>query len=158
MSSNGQQVTGYHHSDDNNDWIVYPMRNTTFNYLEEKIQVMNGDIIRLMHKKTNKFLISHDVASPLTKSLQEVAGFEINDEKDERYENSLWKVSLVKGRPEILTKASQFQLFHLRTQCFLNNLQKSLPKWGFQQLEINSGKLNGESTIWFVENVLGKIK
>ena len=49
-----------------------------------------------VYNKTNKFLISHDVASPLTKGLQEVAGFEIQDENDERYEKSLWKVSLVK--------------------------------------------------------------
>ena len=119
---------------------------------------MNGDIIRLKHKKTNKFLISHNVASPLTKALQEVAGFEIHDEMDERYENSLWKVSLVKGRPDILTRASLFQLFHIKTQCFLNNLQKSLPKWGYEQLEINTGQLEGERTIWFVDNAFGNKK
>ena len=37
--------------------------------------VYNGDVVELMHLKTKRLLNSHDVAAPLSPSLQEVAGY-----------------------------------------------------------------------------------
>lgn len=151
VSSNGQQVTGYPFEDQNNDWIIYPPLNTSLNYTTENIQIQDGEIVRLKHIKTNKFLITHNVASPLTKHLQEVACFEINSENDPYYEKSLWRIKVTKGESKLFSKASYFRLEHLLTSCNLNNFQKSLPSWGYAQAEINSGNLENPSTMWMIE-------
>lgn len=151
VSSNGQQVTGYSFEDRNNDWVIYPPLNSTLNYTTEKIQIQDGEIVRLKHIKTDKFLLTHDVASPLTKHLQEVACFEINNENDTYYNHSLWRLKVTKGDSKLFSNANYFRLEHVLTKCNLNNFQKALPSWGYSQLEINSGKLQSPSTEWMIE-------
>lgn len=70
VSSQGQQVTGYPFNDTNNHWQIVPIKD-----LPETGRgrvVRNNDIIQLLHVNSDSYLMTHDVASPLTSTHQEV--------------------------------------------------------------------------------------
>lgn len=70
VSSEGQQVTGYGHSDLNNIWVLLPADGEITTVDGEGKPAprfwTHGDKFHLEHFMTKKRLLTHDVASPLT--------------------------------------------------------------------------------------------
>ena len=169
VSSQGQQVTGYPHKDVNNWWIVKPgvpdihsnaaLRLSGDLSEGEPLYVNANDIIRLEHVSTKSDLSSHDVASPLTVTNQEVTTIRLNEthgDNDTDFKNALWRVEIMNGnsreeggRWKGLT--SNIRLVHLSTNTALICSKDTLPEWGFKQMEINTHKrMNDPLNRWVV--------
>ncbi|KAJ2257077.1 Protein O-mannosyltransferase 2 [Coemansia sp. RSA 454] len=64
--SKQQQVTGYTHADQNNNWVVEIMHSQARGNTSETLEFeRNGNIVRLVHAGTNRNLHSHAVAAIL---------------------------------------------------------------------------------------------
>ncbi|KAJ2479389.1 Protein O-mannosyltransferase 2, partial [Coemansia sp. RSA 2320] len=73
--SKQQQITGYTHKDENNDWIVKKVHGQTFGNTSETVEfVKNGDVVRLVHERTTRNLHSHAVPAHVSKREWEVSG------------------------------------------------------------------------------------
>ena len=165
VSSQGQQVTGYPHQDHNNDWIFYRATNNTSIYVDDDVEsddedsdvphpVRHNDVVRVFHIHTKKFLLTHDVASPLTPTHQEVTCVD----NGERYDETVWRIDIAQGTngTELSTIDSKFKLVHLRTGVALHSHKGKYGEWGFGQQEINGNKGSGDkNNIWMIENVSG---
>lgn len=154
VSSGGQQVNGYGYEDENNIWqILVPSGSEQLSGQ----QLKNGDIIRLKHKATGKVLLTHDVASALTRTNQEITAVDLEDEK--QYPETLWKVSYsLPATGGVVSMATHFQLVTTAHNVYLNNHQKNLPQWGHQQRELNGCKRGaGKSSWWVFSDVLESI-
>mmetsp|Transcript_71308 Transcript_71308/g.82962 ORF Transcript_71308/g.82962 Transcript_71308/m.82962 type:complete len:425 (+) Transcript_71308:862-2136(+) len=154
FSSGGQQVAGSHEPNENNDWMILPATtDPTLNY--QKIIVKRGDSIRLRHVSTGKYLVTLAIASPLTTNYLEVTAVE-DDGKDlesQNYRDSVWLINIANGN-KLRAKYSLFQFIHNITGNRLGlNLTGTLPQWGFQMQEINSGRYDSINSWWLVENI-----
>ena len=154
VSSQGQQVTGYGHADENNDWIILPeITDPPIDYENgPRIPVKNGDIIRLKHVTTGKYLMTHDVASPLTTTNQEVTATDANTTTHDKYSKTLWEIKI--KTDYLFLTVSEFELVHKLSKTTLMNQKEALPDWAWKQREINAGR--GKSTpkhIWFIERI-----
>ncbi len=140
VSSEEQQVTGLKLiNNELNEWLIFPIDN----YNSTK-PVKNGDFLRLQHYLSQKWLLTHDIASPLTLTSQEVI---VVDLKNYNYSQTIWRIDILKrwnnnNDELILNKRSvTFRLVHNLTGCELFNFQKTLPDWApFKQREINAVK------------------
>lgn len=184
--SKQQQVTGYHHRDDNNLWIIRRPLVTNVTYTDadgpneqtELVPLRHGDLLRLEHFTTHRFLHSHPVAPPLSnkEKQNEVSGYahhpskfsdlndnwviEIVDEngnsitKDEEEELEQGVEGLpLERRPPIMALVTKFRLRHKFQHCYLHCRNKRLPEWGFGQAEITCGKETLRShQIWIIES------
>ena len=157
ISSQGQQVTGYGDSeeelDPNNVWIFYPAGEEP----SGRVPLKNGDTVRVYHPASGKFLLTHDVASPLTMTNQEVTLHDWSDEK--RRNDMLWTVQITHNtagaKGMLKSMSTQFKLVHVPTKVHLNNHQMNLPKWGFEQREINGCKRgHKESSKWTISHII----
>ncbi|KAK2523905.1 Pomt2 [Columba guinea] len=153
-----QQVTAYLHKDLNNLWIIKKRYSDTdctadvkrFSQLMVALAsfqldlsdpsspvefVRHGDIIRLEHKETSRNLHSHRHEAPLTKKHFQVTGYGINGTGDS---NDFWRIEVMSRKAEKLIKVlrSQVQLTHVATGCILGSSGKTLPKWGWEQVEV----------------------
>ena len=153
VSSEGQQVNGYSFPDENNFWIIAPESDDKIEELQGT-QVKTGDVIRLEHASTAGYLLTHDVASPLTMSNMEMTVWKKNNTEKNRHNETLWVLKKVSGPSNVETKRSVFQLRHVVQKVFLNNHKKTLPEWGFGQKEINGIRAGeGKETHWFFDTV-----
>jgi len=165
--SNQQQVTGYGHSDGNNNWIIKYSRRSE-RKLEEDGDSLNfvkdGDIIRLSHRYTNANLHSHTIPAHVSKKYWEVAGYgdeTIGDSKDD------WIVEIVEQRRSanrsypkedgtiIHPLSTNFRLRHADLGCYLSMTGAAYPTWGFKQSEVackDSWSKRDKSTWWNVED------
>ncbi|KAJ3024967.1 UNVERIFIED_CONTAM: hypothetical protein HDU68_007603 [Siphonaria sp. JEL0065] len=165
VSSEGQQVTGYHHPDGNNVWEIIPVNPAQYEghqpYVPDEIEkergiryLHNNDVVQLKHTTTNTFLLTHDVASPLTNTNMEITTVK-QDVADARYEETLWQISSLDGKPgeRIRSMRSHLKIINVKHQVAVNpNLP--LPDWGFSQTEINGEKnLEAKSIVWYFEDV-----
>lgn len=162
VGSKQQQVTTYHHKDLNNDWFFVP-QNKTANADESSEQVQfikDGDVVKIKHKSTNRFLHSHFVEAPITKGDLEVSGYG-NDEYQDP--NDLWRVEIVSdAHPEASTQkqlrslSTNFRLKHVHTGCYLRSRNLHLPEWGFKQGEVscerNLVNSNKRDILWNIES------
>ncbi|TPX65618.1 dolichyl-phosphate-mannose---protein mannosyltransferase [Chytriomyces confervae] len=158
--SEQQQVTCYHHKDQNNEWIVMtPVEEDM--PAENVVQFLyDGDIIRLQHEQTLKLLHSHPLVAPVSKAHWEVSGYGNVSLYDP---NDLWVVEIVKDkRPqvegekrEVRSLTTQFALRHKELGCLLHSGEsKNLPEWGFKQAEVYCDKtadLKNLGNLWNVE-------
>ncbi|ORX88490.1 glycosyltransferase family 39 protein [Basidiobolus meristosporus CBS 931.73] len=153
--SQQQQVTAYHHRDENNEWIVKPTREAP---LSEEIEFLkNGDVIRLVHASTQKNLHSHQIKAPMTKADWEVSCYGNETVGDS---NDYWKVEIVddyyeKNVPHVRTLTTHIRLRHLPTGCLLKSHNVPLPAWGFKQAEVtcdHTTDANHPNLLWNVEN------
>ncbi|KAG5857580.1 hypothetical protein ANANG_G00020960 [Anguilla anguilla] len=132
-----QQVTAYLHKDLNNLWVV--RRPDSVGSEDDQSgppkRVRHGDIIRLEHKETTRNLHSHFHEAPLTKKHFQVTGYGINGTGDP---NDLWQVEVCGGRKGDLIKVlrSKVRFLHRSTGCALYSTGKTLPKWGWEQVEV----------------------
>ncbi|XP_058148957.1 protein O-mannosyl-transferase 2 isoform X2 [Dasypus novemcinctus] len=150
-----QQVTTYLHKDYNNLWII-KKHNTNSDPLDPSLPVefvRHGDIIRLEHKETSRNLHSHYHEAPLTRKHYQVTGYGINGTGDS---NDFWRIEVVNRKfgNRIKVLRSRIRLIHLVTGCVLGSSGKSLPKWGWEQLEVTCTPFLKETlnSIWNVED------
>lgn len=154
VSSEGQQVTGYPASDPNNLWRILPAEGShQSDYLAQRIPIRSGEAMKLLHVGTGKLLYTHDVASPLTRTNMEITVVDPND--NEKKESTIWRVDIASGGDMLKAHSCQFRLIHKMHSVSLTNQQQPLPKWGFQQREINGDKRGVDETckwiVWDVE-------
>uniref|UniRef100_A0A8C0AYK9 Protein O-mannosyl-transferase 2 n=1 Tax=Buteo japonicus TaxID=224669 RepID=A0A8C0AYK9_9AVES len=129
-----QQVTAYLHKDSNNLWIIKKHDSDTAPSSPVEF-VRHGDIIRLEHKETSRNLHSHQHEAPLTRKHFQVTGYGINGTGDS---NDFWRIEVVGRKTGKLIKVlrSQVRLTHVATGCILGSSGKTLPKWGWEQVEV----------------------
>ena len=65
VSSQGQQVTGNGAENEFSEWTIIPVPEQPLKS-GEKRPLRHGSVFRLFHVATKKYLLTHDVASPLT--------------------------------------------------------------------------------------------
>ncbi|XP_062433985.1 protein O-mannosyl-transferase 2-like isoform X1 [Rhea pennata] len=151
-----QQVTAYLHKDLNNMWIIKKHDSNTADVLDPSSPVefvRHGDIIRLEHKETSRNLHSHQHEAPLTRKHFQVTGYGINGTGDS---NDFWKIEVVGRKTGKLIKVlrSQIRLTHVATGCILGSSGKTLPKWGWEQVEVTCTPYLKETpnSLWNVED------
>uniref|UniRef100_A0A663DPQ3 Protein O-mannosyl-transferase 2 n=1 Tax=Aquila chrysaetos chrysaetos TaxID=223781 RepID=A0A663DPQ3_AQUCH len=129
-----QQVTAYLHKDSNNLWIIKKHDSDTVPSSPVEF-VRHGDVIRLEHKETSRNLHSHQHEAPLTRKHFQVTGYGINGTGDS---NDFWRIEVVGRKTGKLIKVlrSQVRLTHVATGCILGSSGKTLPKWGWEQVEV----------------------
>lgn len=164
VSSEGQQVTAYPHDDPNNVFEIQPLDilyypNEFVPSSEEVANnaryLRNGELVRIRHILTNSYLITHDVASPLTTSHMEITTL-TPDAANLRYNESVWKISSVglNVGEKLLTKRHHILIENPRHKVALWAGTGLLPKWGFGQNEVNGNKnYKEDGSVWFVNDV-----
>lgn len=152
VGSGGQQVAGSANKNSDSVWIIHSKQGGIN-------VVKNGDIIRLEHKNTKRFLMSHDVASPLTLTNQEVtlqksvSEGKINKSTDKDNESTEWRIE-IRNTTELCSISSFFRLVHIKTGVVLLNYRKSLPKWGDGMREINGQRTRNDSQArWLIDSL-----
>ncbi|KAI1895490.1 hypothetical protein AGOR_G00106800 [Albula goreensis] len=147
-----QQVTAYLHKDQNNLWAVRRLDGADDPSGPPEL-VRHGDIIQLEHKETTRNLHSHLHEAPLTKKHFQVTGYGINGTGDL---NDLWQVEVCGGRKGDLIKVlrSKVRFLHRSTGCVLYSSGKTLPKWGWEQVEVSCSPYLKESpnSQWNIED------
>ncbi|XP_041827966.1 protein O-mannosyl-transferase 2 [Melanotaenia boesemani] len=147
-----QQVTAYLHKDYNNLWLVHRQDDNDSQSGNPDL-VRHGDVIRLEHKETTRNLHSHLHEAPLTKKHFQVTGYGINGTGDT---NDLWQVEVCGGRKGDLVKVlrSKVRFLHRATGCVLYSSGKTLPKWGWEQVEVTCSPYLKEtpSSQWNIED------
>uniref|UniRef100_A0A5F8HA49 Dolichyl-phosphate-mannose--protein mannosyltransferase n=1 Tax=Monodelphis domestica TaxID=13616 RepID=A0A5F8HA49_MONDO len=150
-----QQVTAYQHKDYNNLWIV-KKHNANTDPLDPSFPVefvKHGDIIRLEHKETSRNLHSHQHEAPMTRKHYQVTGYGVNGTGDS---NDFWRIEVMNRKSENRIKVlrSQIRFIHLATGCVLGSSGKTLPKWGWEQLEVTCTPYLKETpnSVWNVED------
>ncbi|KAF9316672.1 Protein O-mannosyltransferase 2 [Podila horticola] len=155
--SKQQQVTAYHHKDNNNKWKF--MKPLSEDQSESEVQIVHhGDIIRLLHNQTERHLHSHPIKAPVTATQWEVSAYgnlTYGDPNDE------WIVEIVDEHSNhpmdgtLRSLTTRFLLRHRVLGCLLtaeNGVH--LPQWGFGQVEIKCDQRNrttSENSIWNIE-------
>ena len=126
ISSNGNAVFGigsYENPHDDSIWILNEVRGET-----------NDDIfVTIYHPKTDSYLLTHDVASPLT-----INNMEVTTTKDKQNPLCVWK--LLKVSPTSAPSSSKsfiFKLVNNATGTALLDFERNLPEWGAYQREVS---------------------
>lgn len=160
ISSGGQQVscTTNHYNDDNYWFQIVPIEAG----INNNHGVGIGATVKLLHVKTNSFLRSHDVASSLTPTNEEVTTLPIDQLNDENIEYTFFRLEFVSGKPidpshpQMMTKYNKFKLIHQKTNVALKvHADPPLPEWAWNHYEINGNKKINENMaqIWQFETI-----
>ncbi|KAA1475473.1 glycosyltransferase family 39 protein [Dentipellis sp. KUC8613] len=153
ISSQGQQVTGYGHPDHNNYWQIVPTK--AIPETGRGRVVRHDDTIQLLHVTTQSYLMTHDVASPLMPTNQEFTTWPKDDFS--RYNDTLFTL-ILNGAHEgeaVRSKSGHLRLIHVPTKVSLWTHREQLPKWGYNQNEINGNKNPQEkSAIWYIDEII----
>ena len=149
VSSEGQQVNGYPVEDDNNWWQLIKVEESPEAKSEEpapsseKVPVKFGDAVKICHKATGHCMMTHDVASALTRTNMEITMFNTTKTTTDTEEMAIWLIEPVsegeKSKPGMPLRSfsSSFHLLNKRFKVRLMNFGKNLPPWGFGQRELN---------------------
>ncbi|KAI8097247.1 O-mannosyltransferase [Halteromyces radiatus] len=157
ISSKGQQVVGIQEPDENSWWQVLPTKEID-SESEDGVKVHHGDIIRLKHLATNTILLTHDVASPILSTNEEVTTIADNDDHG-RYNETLFKVLLEDSNNNDVwqTHLSPFKLLHMDTKVAIWTHDQALPDWGLGLQDVNGNKnTNEKSNYWVGQDIMGK--
>ncbi|KAI0050961.1 glycosyltransferase family 39 protein [Auriscalpium vulgare] len=153
VSSQGQQVTGYGHADENNWWQVVPTK--ALPDTGRGRIVRHGDVIQLLHVNTQSYLLTHDVASPLMATNQEFTTWPKDDYS--RYNETHFHL-YVNGAHEgeaLKTKSGHLRLVHAPTKVSLWTHREQLPDWAFKQQEVNGEKNpSDKGATWYVDEII----
>ncbi|KAI8055032.1 mannosyltransferase PMTI [Syncephalis plumigaleata] len=183
ISTQGQQVNTYQFPDSNNEWRVQLACHTPAEvdmlrapsnkslapgrYLSRPIR--HGDVIQLHHIATNKTMVTHDVASPLTTTNTEITAVDLDDPAlSGRFIDSLFTLEIDDGEDATTSKTgyatiwkTQDQLVRIvqvRLGVTLHSGSAKLPDWGFQQYEVNGAKVKtGSGSAWTAKDIIGQI-
>lgn len=165
--SKQQQVTVYHHRDDNNAFIIRRPFATDDKAKEpvdewqELVRLKHGDLVRLEHAMTGRFLHSHPLPAPIADKEHnwEVSGYGHHPSNFSDM-NDNWRVEIVDGNGDAAGKAGDpihaitglLRLVHMNMGCVLNCANRPLPEWGFKQGEVTCGRETLKAnSIWFIE-------
>ncbi|XP_067943610.1 protein O-mannosyl-transferase 2-like [Watersipora subatra] len=152
-----QQVTTYGLRDLNNRWIVVPEDSEDWTTERSSVVfVKDGDLIRLKHTQTHKYLHSDDKSSAMTKIHNEVGAYSASQVSPD--ENNLFRIKVTSGLQDegrITPIHTVLQLVHQTQDCSLESRGKKLPAWGQEQKEVtcNPDKIVTSSSQWNVEEV-----
>ncbi|KAI8379726.1 glycosyltransferase family 39 protein [Radiomyces spectabilis] len=152
ISSQGQQVTGVKEVDDNCYWRVKPT--ITLDDEDERVYVRHGDIIQLEHIGTQRILLTHDVASPLMATNEEVTTVA----EGERYNETLFQVLLDDHDNGDIwqTHMKSVRLLHMDTKVTIWTHDQALPDWALGQQEVNGNKnILDKSNYWIADEIMG---
>jgi dolichyl-phosphate-mannose-protein mannosyltransferase len=173
VSSNGQQVNGYAHSDENSRWVIHPVDTSKYDWkmvdlndLEKKRDVRyvrSNDLVQLRHVTTDSYLKTHDVASPLTATNMEFTTIKMDSPKwEEKFNETVFRLVLKdhpKSRELLVSRKESFKLISAQFNVALHTSKKKLlPDWGFKMQEVNGNKNTDEHgpNIWIVQDVKHK--
>lgn len=162
--SNEQQVSMYGFQGDvNNDWVIEPRGTNLERLLDGKFRpIKDGDVVKLYHKATGKYLRANDVRPPNSEhdySNEVSCNGNRTDTQDVNFE---WKISIKGTKPhsenelplrKLRATETVFQLMHKGTRCILMGHNTKLPDWAFHQnqvLCVNDPTL--PNTLFYVEN------
>lgn len=151
----GQQVVGIKEFDMNSWWQVLPTKELDEDELKDGVKVHHNDIIRLKHLETGTILLTHDVASPILSTNEEVTTVE----PDTRYNETLFKIILEDSNNNDVwhTHLSPFKLLHMDTKVAVWTHDQALPEWGLGLQDVNGNKnTNENSNYWVAQEVMGK--
>lgn len=158
-------MTLYHHRDENNHFEIQkphgyvPTEEEGEEGKEEPIEIVkDGAIIRLLHPSTGRNLHSHRIRAHVTTDQWEVSGYGNPNEGDE---NDEWVLEILSQGPPhpmdgtLRSLTTRFLLRHQVIGCLLTaESKKTLPPWGFAQVEVYCDQRNQTSnphSIWNVE-------
>ncbi|KAG0265929.1 Protein O-mannosyltransferase 2 [Actinomortierella ambigua] len=156
--SGQQQVTCYHHKDNNNNWLFRKIRGAVVDDENEIEFVKNGDTLRLVHESTGRNLHSHRVKAPITTSQWEVSGYGDESSGDS---NDDWVVEIAEEQgagekdDRVRSLTTRFRLRHKMLGCLLSAENANLPQWGFKQIEVFCDQRNrtkSDYSIWNIEH------
>jgi dolichyl-phosphate-mannose-protein mannosyltransferase len=180
--SGQQQITLYPHIDENNEWLVLaapgpddpptpvdekgvPLTtdgpHEVEKYKSKKVQaLLDGMEIRLVHRKTDKRLHSHEPhRPPVTESdfQNEVTAYGFPGFAGDANDN--WKVEIEyatggdsQASDRVRSLRTIFRLKHTLTGCYLFSHKIALPDWGFGQQEVTCNKSPTKpNSLWYVE-------
>lgn len=148
-------------TDSNNDWVLTPRWEDPPVDPESNLEyIKDGSILRLVHASTGRNLHSHKVVAPLSKEHWEVSGYGNATVGDS---NDYWVVEvvddLVRGKKSkferVNSLTTRLRFKHLNNNCYLRANGRSLPAWGFKQIETSCDKQNDptdERTYWNIES------
>ncbi|KAG2215490.1 hypothetical protein INT45_012085 [Circinella minor] len=151
ISSQGQQVTGVKEADDNCYWRIKPTKEIS---KDKRVPVRHNDIIQLEHVSTETNLLTHDVASPLLATNEEVTTVE----QDKQYNETLFKVVLDDHNNGNIwsTHMKLVKLMHVDTKVAIWTRDKTLPEWGLGQQDVNGNKnTQDRSNFWMATEIKG---
>ncbi|KAJ3304805.1 hypothetical protein HDV03_002347 [Kappamyces sp. JEL0829] len=163
ISSEGQQVNAYAHPDGNSAWEIVAIDQTLFPdpYVESDEEKARGirwlrheSLVRLRHVGTDTWLLTHDVASPLTKTNMEITTVDY-DRSLMRYNETIWKIVHAE-QEDMKLRSKKDMVFIINNQynVALHTFKKALPEWGFKMQEMNGNKKTTEpSNRWTFMNV-----
>ncbi|GER48498.1 stromal cell-derived factor 2-like protein, partial [Striga asiatica] len=128
-SGSGQQsVTGFPNVDDSNSyWIVKP----TANSAKQGDAIKSGELIRLLHMRTRKWLHSHLHASPISSNL-EVSCFGSDGESDT---GDYWRLE-IEGSGKTWRQDQRIRLRHVDTGGYLHSHDKKYTRIAGGQQEV----------------------
>ncbi|XP_072032340.1 protein O-mannosyl-transferase 2-like [Amphiura filiformis] len=154
LGAQQQQITAYTHKDDNNKWLVKRFdHNPDDEDFKHPVQfVHHGDLIRLEHVATQRNLHSHMEPAPMSIRHQQVTCYGENGTGDV---NDIWQVEIIGGKTGSVVKTvkTKLKLIHYLTGCALHSHSKTLPKWGWEQLEVTCNPYKRDkNTLWNVED------
>ncbi|CAJ0832271.1 122_t:CDS:10 [Entrophospora sp. SA101] len=154
IGSAGQQVTGYRFQDANNHWrIISPPSSIPLQQRPENGLIKHKDFIMLEHVNTNTLLLTHDVASPLMITNQEVTTINITENYD-RINDTIFQV-FIENDDNWKTKSSYIKLIHWKTNVAIWTHDAKLPEWAFSQQEVNGNKqITKDSNIWIANEII----
>lgn len=158
-----QQVTLYgFEGDPNSRWVIETSGTNYDGKFDTKFRpIKDGDVVKLYHRDTKKYLRSSDVRPPNSEHdySNEVS---CDGNRTNTAENNFeWKVKIVGRKPhaenelplrKLRATESVFQLVHRGTNCVLMAHDTHLPDWAFHQnqvLCVNDPTL--PNTLWYIE-------
>lgn len=166
-----QQVTTYGYKDNNNEFLIeFDLESgnngefATYEPLEgENITtrpLLDGDIVRFVHKDTGCLLHSHAIPAAISKSQNEVSCYsslEASDPKDEWIleiqvqEESPDSFFANESKDEVHPISTNFRLKHRVLGCYLATSGYSYPAWGFGQGEVicKHSFVGADKTTWW---------
>ncbi|KAI7871512.1 glycosyltransferase family 39 protein [Spinellus fusiger] len=151
ISSQGQQVTAIKMPDENTWWKVKPTKPIVDG---ERVAVVHGDIVQLVHVNTGTHLLAHDVASPILSTNEEITTVPL----DARYNETLFEVLLddYNNGNVWQTHMKSVRLMHVDTKVCIWTHSQSLPEWGLGQQDVNGNKqLTEKSNYWVSTEIYG---
>lgn len=150
-------MVGIQEPDINSWWQILPAMDVDTNGSTEDdgVKVKHNDIIRLRHVETDTILLTHDVASPLLSTNEEITTVD----PESRYNETLFKLVLEdsNSNSEWNTQLSPFKLLHMDTKVAVWTHHQALPDWGLGLQDVNGNKNTKEaSNFWVAQEIMGK--
>ncbi|GAB4854680.1 Stromal cell-derived factor 2-like protein [Ancistrocladus abbreviatus] len=141
-SGSGQQsVTGFPDVDDSNSyWVVKPRPESS---AKQGDPIKSGNIIRLQHMRTRKWLHSHLFSSPISGN-QEVSCFGSDKESDT---GDLWRL-MIEGSGKTWRQDQMIRLQHVETGVYLHSHNKKYSRIAGGQQEVCGMREKRADNIW----------